>query len=113
MVVGYWPCSEATDGGGVSLRKRDVREDIAVDNPPGASICRIVVSDSCVGFDFTYVCCEALLVSFLYVVVGFHKEVTVWVVLVVKWVYDVVSDRVDAKGVVCEDVDLGGVLVDF
>ena len=37
------------------------------------------MSDSCVGFDFTYVCCEALLVSYLYVVVGFHKKIAVWV----------------------------------
>ena len=60
------------------------------------------------GFDFTYVCCEALSVSYLYGVVGFHKEVAVWAVFVVKWVYDVVSDSVDAKGVVCEDAGLGG-----
>ena len=65
------------------------------------------------GFYFTYVCCETLLVSYLYVVVGFHEEVAVGVVVVVKWVYDAVSDRVDAKGVVCEDAEMGGVLVDF
>ncbi len=59
IVVGYGPCSEAADGG-VSLRKCDVREDITVDNHPGTRICRIVVGDSRVGFDFTYVCCEAL-----------------------------------------------------
>ena len=46
-------------------------------------------------------------------VVGCHKEVTVWVVFVVEWVVDVVSDRVYAKGVVGEDVELGGVLVEF
>ena len=112
MVVGYWPCSEAADGG-VSLRECDVREDIAIDNPPCTRICRIVVSDSRVGFAFTYVCCEALLVSYLYVVVGFHKEVAVWVVFVVKWVDDAISDRVYAKGAVCEDAELGGVMVDF
>ena len=44
-------------------------------------------------------------------VVGFHKEITMWVVFVVEWVVDVVFDRVDAKGAVCEDVEFGGVLV--
>ena len=68
---------------GISLHKCDVREDIAVDNPSGTRICRIVVSDSRVGFGFTYMSCEALLVPYLYVVVGFHKEVAVWVVFVV------------------------------
>ena len=63
------------------------------------------------GFYFTYMRCEALLVSYLYVVVGVHKKIAVWVVFVVKWVYDVVSDRVDAKGAVCEDAELGRVLV--
>jgi hypothetical protein len=43
----------------------------------------------------------------MYVVVGFHKEIAVWVVLVVEWIDDVVSDRVDAKGVVGEDADWG------
>ena len=100
-------------GGRVSLRKCDVREDIAVDNPPDTRICRIVVSDSRVGFDFTYMGCEALLASYLYVVVGFHTEIAVWVVFVVKWVDDVVSDAVDAKGGVCEDAELRGVLVEL
>ena len=49
----------------------------------------------------------------LYVVVGFHKKITVEVVFVVEWVDYVVSDRVDAKGVVVEDAELGGVLVEF
>ena len=44
---------------------------------------------------------------------GFHTEITVWVMFVVEWLDDVVLDRVDAKGVVCEDVELGGVLVEF
>ena len=79
MVVGYEPCSEAADEG-ISLRKCDAREDIAVDNPPGTRICRIDVSDSRVGFDFTYMGCETLLVSYLYVVAGFHTEIAVWVV---------------------------------
>ena len=82
MVAGYGPCSEAANGG-ISLRKCDVREDIAVVNPPGTRICRIVVSDSRVGFHFIYMGYEALLVSHLYVVVGFHKEIAVWVVFVV------------------------------
>jgi len=47
------------------------------------------------------------LVSYLYVVVGIHKEIAVWVVFVVEWVDDVVSDHVDAEGVVYEDVELG------
>jgi hypothetical protein len=112
-VVGYGPSSEAADGG-ISLRKCDVREDIAVDNPySGTRICRIVVSDSRVGFDFAYMGCEALLVSYLYVVVSFHKEITVWVVFVVEWVDDAVSDRVDGKGAVCEDVELGEGLVEL
>ena len=51
--------------------------------------------------------------SNLYVVVGFHKEITLWVVLVVEWVNDVVSDRVDAKGAIDEDAELGGVLLEF
>ena len=34
-------------------------------------------------------------------------------VFVVEWVDDVVSHRVDAEGTVYEDVDLGGVLVEF
>ena len=46
-------------------------------------------------------------------IVGFNKEIAVWVVFVVEWVDDVVSDRVDAKGAVGEDVELGGVLVEF
>ena len=111
-VVGYGPCSEAADVR-IRLRKCDIREDIAVDNPSGTRICRIVVSDSRVGFDFTYMGCEAVLISYLYVVVGFHKEIAVWVVFVVQWVDDAVSDRVDAKGAVCEDVELGGVLAEF
>ena len=45
-------------------------------------------------------------------VVFFHKEIMVWVVLVVEWVDDVFSDRVDAKGAVGEDAELGGVLVE-
>ncbi len=72
--MGYGPCSEAADGG-IRVSKCDVREDIAVDYSPGARICRIIVSDFRVGFDFSYVGCEALLVSSLYVVVSFHKEV--------------------------------------
>ena len=103
MVVGYGPCSEAADWG-VGLRECDVREDISIDYPPCTRICRIVVGDSRVGFDFTYVSCEALLVPCFYVVVGFNEEVAVRVVFVVKWVNDVVSDRVNAKGAVCEDV---------
>ena len=46
-------------------------------------------------------------------VVGFHKEFAVWVVFVVEWVDDVVFYRVDDEGVVFEDVELGGVLVEF
>jgi hypothetical protein len=49
----------------------------------------------------------------VYVVIGFHKEVAVRVVFAIEWVYDIASDRVDDKGVVCEDAELGGVLVDF
>ncbi len=45
-------------------------------------------------------------------VVGFHKEITVWVVFVVEWIDDVVSDRVDANDAFGEDVELGGVLVE-
>ena len=45
--------------------------------------------------------------SDLYVVGGFHEEITVWVVLVVEWVDDAVSDRVDAEGDVGEDAGLG------
>ncbi len=33
--------------------KRDVREDVSVDNPPGTRICRIVVDDARVRFDLT------------------------------------------------------------
>ena len=40
-------------------------------------------------------------------VVSFLKEITVWVVLVVEWVDDVVSDRVNAKGIVGENAELG------
>jgi hypothetical protein len=47
------------------------------------------------------------LFSDLYVVVSFLKEITVWVVLVVEWVDDVVSDRVNAKGTVGENAELG------
>ena len=57
-VVGYGPCSEAADGR-VRLRKCDVREDVSVDDPPGTRICRIVVSDARMGFDLTYMGCEA------------------------------------------------------
>ncbi len=111
--LGLWVlCSEAADGG-ISLRKCDVLEDIAVDNPPGTCICRIDVSDSRVGFYFTYMGCEALSVFYLDVVFGFHKEIVVWVMFVVEWVGDVVSDRVDAKGAICEDAELGEVLVEF
>ena len=106
MVVGYGPYSEAADGG-VGLRECDVREYIPIDYPPCTRICRIVVGDFRVGFDFTCMGCEVLLVSFLYVVVGFHKEIKVWVMFVVEWVDDVVCDRVDAKGDVCEVVALG------
>ena len=48
-----------------------------------------------------------------YVVVGFHEEITVWVVLVVDWIDDVDSDRVYAKGAVGEDVELRGVMVEI
>ena len=47
------------------------------------------------------------MVSYLYVVVGFHKEIAARVVSVVEWVDDVVSNRVEVKGVVSEDVELG------
>ena len=47
----------------------------------------------------------------MYVVVSFYKEITVWEVLVVEWVDDVVSDRVDAEDAFGEDAELGGVLV--
>ena len=53
------------------------------------------------------------MVSYLYVVVGFHKVIAVWVVFAVGLVDDVVSDLVDAEGDVCENVELGGVLVEF
>ncbi len=46
-------------------------------------------------------------------VVGFQKEITMWVVFVVEWVDDVVSDRVDAQDAVGEDAELGGVLVEL
>ncbi len=46
-------------------------------------------------------------------IIGFHEEIAVWVVFVAEWVDNVVSDRVDTKGVVGEDVELGGVLVEF
>ena len=49
----------------------------------------------------------------MYVVVGCHKKIAVWVVFVVEWVDDVISDRVDVEGAVNEDVELGGVLVEF
>ena len=51
--------------------------------------------------------------SDLYVVVGFHEENTVWVVVVVEWVNDVVSDRVDAKCAVDENAESGGDLVEL
>ena len=106
------PCSEAADGG-VGLRERDVREDVSIDYPPCTRICCIVVGNSRVGFDFTYVGCEAMIVPCFNVVVGFIEEVAVRVVFVVEWVDYVISHRVDAKGAVCEDVELGGVLVRF
>ena len=46
-------------------------------------------------------------------VVGFHEEIAVWVVFVVEWVDNEVSNRVDAKGSVGKDMELGGVLVEF
>ena len=103
VVECYGPCSEAADGG-VGLRECDVQEDISIDYPPCTRICRIVVGDSRVGFDFTYVGCEAMLVHCFNVVVDFIEEVAVRVVFVVEWVNYVVSDRVNAKGVVCEYV---------
>ncbi len=103
MVGGYGPRSEPADGG-VGLRERDVREDVSIDNPPGTRICCIVVGDSRVGFDFAYVGCEAMVVPCFNVVVGFFEEVAVSVVFVVEWVNYVVSDRVNAKCVVCEYV---------
>ena len=51
-VVGYGPYSEATNRR-ISLRKRDAREDVPVDNPTGTNICRIVVGDARLGFDLT------------------------------------------------------------
>ena len=53
------------------------------------------------------------MVSYLYVVAGFHKEIAVRAVFVVEWVDDAISDCVYAKGAVYEDVELGGVLVEF
>ena len=43
----------------IRLRKCDVRKDVSVDDPPGTRICRIVVSDARLGFDLTYMGCEA------------------------------------------------------
>ncbi len=102
-VEGYEPCSEAADGG-IGLRERDVREDVSIDYSPCTRICCIVVGDSRVGFDFTYVGCEAMLVPCFNAVVGFLEEVAVRVVFVVEWVNYVVSDRVNANCDVSEYV---------
>jgi hypothetical protein len=51
-VAGYGPYSEAANRR-VGFCKRDVREDVLVDNPPGTRICSIVMGDARVGFDLT------------------------------------------------------------
>ena len=51
-VVGYGPCLKAANGR-INFCKRDVREDVPVDNPPGTRICRIVGDDVRVRFDLT------------------------------------------------------------
>ena len=51
-VAGYGPCSEAANRR-INFCKRDIREDVPVDNPPGTRIRRIIVGDGRVGFDLT------------------------------------------------------------
>jgi len=46
-------------------------------------------------------------------VVGIRKEIAVCKVFVVEWVDYVVSDHVDAKGDVCEDVEICRVQVEL
>jgi hypothetical protein len=110
--VSYRPCSEAANRR-ISFCKRDAREDVPVDNPPCTRIFGVVMGDSGVGFDLTDMSREAYLFSSLYVVVGFYKEIKVWVVLVVEWVDDAISDRVDAKDVVGQDAELGSIVIEL
>ena len=56
-VSGYGPCSEAANKR-VSFCKRDVREDVPVDNPPGTCICSIVMGNARVEFGLTDMGCE-------------------------------------------------------
>ena len=57
-VVGYGPCSEVANGR-IRFRKRDAREDVPIDSPPGIRIFRIVVGDARVGFDLNDMSREA------------------------------------------------------
>ena len=90
-VAGNGPRSEAANRR-VGLRKCDGREDVAVGNPSGTRVRRIVMGDARVGFDLADMGREAELFSYGYVVVGFHEEISMRVVLVVEEVDDVVSD---------------------
>ena len=84
--LGLWVVGHARRppmGGSASVNVMCGRTSPSTTPRAPASAASLVVSDSRVGFDFTYMDCEALLVSFLYMVVGFHKDIAVRVVFVV------------------------------
>ncbi len=107
-----WPCPEASYGG-VYVLVYDDRKYVPVDDSTSGLVRRVVVDDTCVGFYLTDVGGKTEVVSSVNKIIGLLEKIAVGVVYVLYRVYDVVSNRVNAKGTVREDVELGGVLVEF
>jgi hypothetical protein len=92
-VVYVWPCSVAAYWG-VCRGENGVRGYLPVHHITRASVNYVVEGISSVGFDFSYVTCEAFVVSCFDDVVGVAVEVFVYVVCISKGVECIYSYEV-------------------
>ena len=100
-VMYVWPCLLAAYWR-VRRGEYDVREYLPVHHSTRARVSCIVVGNSSVGFDFSYVACEAFVISCFDDVVGIAEEVFVYVVCVSKGVEGIVAKCVNVEGAIGE-----------
>ncbi len=96
-----WSCSVAAYWG-IRRGEYDVREYLPVHHSTRANVSCIVVGNYSVGFNCSYVACEAFVISCFDDVVGVAEEVFVYVVCVSEGVEGIVAKCVNDEGAVSE-----------
>ncbi len=96
-----WPISVAAYWE-VRRGEYSVRGYLPIHHSTCASVSCVVEGDSCVGFYFSYVGCEAFVVSCFNDVVVVAEEVFVYVVCVPEGVEGIVAKRVNVEGAIGE-----------